>query len=450
MPNRKRVRREFRVQEAIDWACCTRNSRRNGLWRVGLAAGDRADHAARSRSFQPELVAKGEALAGAGYCAECHTAKGGQMFAGGYAMATPFGVIYSTNITPDPETGIGTWSEAAFARAMHEGVARDGSHLFPAFPYDHFTKVSDDDVKAIYAFLMTRPPVRATTPANTIPFPFNIRALQEGWKILFFRPGRFRAGRRQERRMESRRLPRPWVEPLRRLPYAAQSAWRGKGKRRLCRCGGGQLDRAGVDRRKSCPVPWTQEELFGYLRNGVSVFHGAAAGPMSPVVQVFPRFPTRTSRPSLLISPISIRRASAPASADPAVARAMSYARLASGRAFGPRGAALRRRLRVLSLQFEAGPARGPARSRAQQRGESARPHQPDPSRAARRARGGRHPGVVMPGFARLSDTDIAHIAAYLRRTRTSLPPWPDLDTKVAAVRRLASALAVKTADRSC
>ena len=91
------------------------------------------------------------------------------MYAGGYAMATPFGVIYSTNITPDRETGIGTWSKAAFARAMHEGVARDGSHLFPAFPYDHFTKVSDDDVEALYAYFMTRPPVRATAPANTIP-----------------------------------------------------------------------------------------------------------------------------------------------------------------------------------------------------------------------------------------------------------------------------------------
>src|SRR6201984_2038302 len=73
-------------------------------------------------SFAPSLVAKGEALAGGGYCAECHTAKGGQTFAGGYAMATPFGGIYSTNITPDPETGIGTWSEVAFRRAMHEGA----------------------------------------------------------------------------------------------------------------------------------------------------------------------------------------------------------------------------------------------------------------------------------------------------------------------------------------
>ena len=142
-------------------------------------------------SFPPELVARGEALAGGGYCATCHTAKGGPRFAGGYAMQTPFGVIYSTNITPDPETGIGTWSEAAFARAMQEGVARDGSHLFPAFPYDHFTKLSDDDVRALYAYFMTRPPVRAPARTNGLPFPLNIRALQAGWKLLFFRPGRF-------------------------------------------------------------------------------------------------------------------------------------------------------------------------------------------------------------------------------------------------------------------
>jgi hypothetical protein len=82
----------------------------------------------------------------------------------GTALETPFGTIYSTNITPDPATGIGRWSEAAFTRAMHEGVARNRSHLFPAFPYDHFTKVSDDDVKALYAYLMTRPSVNASTP----------------------------------------------------------------------------------------------------------------------------------------------------------------------------------------------------------------------------------------------------------------------------------------------
>jgi mono/diheme cytochrome c family protein len=120
-------------------------------------------------SFAPELVAKGEALAGGGYCAACHTAKGGERFAGGYAMATPFGVIHSTNITPDPETGIGTWSEAAFRRAMHEGVSRNGSHLFPVFSYDHFTRLSEEDVRALYAYFMTRKPGHAPARPSGIP-----------------------------------------------------------------------------------------------------------------------------------------------------------------------------------------------------------------------------------------------------------------------------------------
>jgi mono/diheme cytochrome c family protein len=175
-------------------------------------------------SFALQLVAKGEALAGGGYCAECHTVKGGQHFAGGYAMPTPFGVLYSTNITPDPETGIGTWSEPAFARAMREGVARDGSHLFPAFPYYHFTKLSDDDVRALYAYFMTRASVRAPARTNELAFPLNIRYLARGVEAAVLQVRPLRTGRRQDRRMEPRRLPRARVEPLRRLPHAAQLA----------------------------------------------------------------------------------------------------------------------------------------------------------------------------------------------------------------------------------
>ena len=200
------------------------------------------------------------------------------------SMPTPFGVIHSTNITPDPETGIGAWSEAAFARAMREGIARDGSHLFPAFPYDHFTKVSDDDVRALYAYFMTRPPVRAPRSAKRMPFPLNIRDLQAGWKLLFFRSGRFEPDAGKSDEWNRGAYLALGLEPLRRLPHAAQLARRGKGGRRLCRRGDRQLDRAAVDRRKPCSGPWTQEELHGYLRNGVSVLHGIAAGPMSPVV----------------------------------------------------------------------------------------------------------------------------------------------------------------------
>src|ERR1700721_2382931 len=146
-------------------------------------------------TFSVEMVAKGEALSAAGHCSACHTQPGGQPFAGGYRIHTPFGAIFGTNITPDPKTGIGIWSLEAFIRAMREGVARDGSHLMPAFPYYAFTKLSDDDVKGLYAYLMTRPAVNSTVPTNTLPFPLNVRAFQEGWKILFFRSARYQADR---------------------------------------------------------------------------------------------------------------------------------------------------------------------------------------------------------------------------------------------------------------
>ena len=88
-------------------------------------------------------------------------------------MPTPFGTIYSSNLTPDLETGIGTWSEEAFRRAMHEGVDREGRQLYPAFPYDHFTKATDEDIHALYAFLMSIPAIRNVIPANQLLFPFS-------------------------------------------------------------------------------------------------------------------------------------------------------------------------------------------------------------------------------------------------------------------------------------
>jgi len=112
------------------------------------------DPPARS-SFDPLSLTRGAELAAIGNCNDCHTAPGGKPYAGGRALKTPFGTIYGTNIKPDPDTGIGRWSEAAFSRAMREGLDRQGRHLYPAFPYDHFTKLNDEDVKSIYAFIMT-------------------------------------------------------------------------------------------------------------------------------------------------------------------------------------------------------------------------------------------------------------------------------------------------------
>jgi mono/diheme cytochrome c family protein len=387
-------------------------------------------------SFRPDLVTKGEALAGSGYCAECHTAKGGQKFAGGYAMATPFGVIYSTNITPDSETGIGTWSEAAFARAMHEGVAQDGSHLFPAFPYDHFTKVSDEDVKAIYAYLMTRAPVGARAPANTIPFPLNIRALQEGWKILFFRSGRFEqvAGKSAE-----------WN----RGAYLALG---------LSHCGACHTPRNLLGAEKSgdpyagaivdnwiappltdanpAPVPWTQEELLSYLRNGASVLHGTATGPMSPVVHGLSALPESDVQAIATYFADIDHAGERLASVNPAVARSMSYAPLGTGQDFD--ADARLYTAACASCHYNSGQA--PLAVRPDLALNSA-VNLSDPTNLIQVVLHGISaeegiPGVVMPSFARaLSDADIARIAAYLRRTRTNLPPWPDLDKKIVAIR---------------
>ena len=388
-------------------------------------------------SFAPELVAKGETLAGGGYCAECHTAKGGQTFAGGYPMATPFGVLYSTNITPDRETGIGTWSEAAFARAMREGIARDGSHLLPGFPYDHFSKLSDDDVKALYAYFMTRAPIKASAPPNTIPFPLNIRALQEGWKILFFRPRRFEAvaGRSAE-----------WN----RGAYLALG---------LSHCGACHTPRNMLGAEKTgeayagavidnwiappltadnpAPAPWTRDELYDYLRTGASVLHGTAAGPMSAVVRGLAALPDVDVKAIATYFADIDHADGRVASVGAAVARAMSYASLGAGQEFDADA-----RLYAAacgSCHYNSGSA--PLTVRPDLALNSAL-SLPDPANLIQVVLRGLSaeegmPGVVMPSFAHaLSDADIARIIAYLRRTRTNLPAWPDLDKKIAAIRQ--------------
>ena len=143
-------------------------------------------------SFDPALIAKGAQLAAIGNCQACHTAEGGRSFAGGRPIETPFGTFYGTNITPDPDTGIGRWSEQAFVRALREGVDRDGRHLYPAFPYEYFTRLTDEDIHALYAYMMTREPVRAQNRRTNRCVPFNIRGLLGAWKALYFERGAFR------------------------------------------------------------------------------------------------------------------------------------------------------------------------------------------------------------------------------------------------------------------
>jgi mono/diheme cytochrome c family protein len=144
-----------------------------------------------------DLVDRGHYLALAGNCASCHTRAGGAPFAGGVEFQTPYGVIYSTNVTQDPEDGIGKWTLAQFARALRQGIRADGANLYPAFPYTEFTRVSDDDVAALYAYFKTIAPVHAVPPADQLHFPYNQRWALGIWNRLYLKPGPFKPDPKQ-------------------------------------------------------------------------------------------------------------------------------------------------------------------------------------------------------------------------------------------------------------
>ena len=137
------------------------------------------------------LVQKGLYLATIGDCVSCHTRPGGEPFSGGLPLKTPFGTIYTANISSDKETGIGGWTEEQFTRAMREGIDDDGDHLYPAFPYTAYTKVTDEDIHAIYAYLKTLNPVKYTPPKNEMSFPFNLRGLLTIWNKMFLKVGAY-------------------------------------------------------------------------------------------------------------------------------------------------------------------------------------------------------------------------------------------------------------------
>jgi nicotinate dehydrogenase subunit B len=262
-------------------------------WRPAIAPVTRPD----ASVYTAATIERGRVIAAAGDCAVCHTAPGGMPNAGGRAMETPFGSIHTTNLTPDVETGLGQWSFSAFQRAMREGISRDGRHLYPAFPYTAFAKMSDDDLTALYAHLMAQPAVRATTPANALRFPFNMRPLMAGWNALFHDPTAYRA------------------DPAR-SPEWNRGAYLVNGVGHCSACHtprnafgaeqGGLAFLAGalVDGWEApaltalslAPLPWTAGELYRYLRHGHTLQHGIAAGPMAPVVKELAALPDEDIR----------------------------------------------------------------------------------------------------------------------------------------------------------
>ncbi len=237
-------------------------------------------------SFAPALIERGRVLASAGACAVCHTTEHGVPNAGGRPIPTPFGTVYSTNITPDVQTGIGNWSPEAFRRAMREGVHRDGHRLYPAFPYTSFRHLGDDDIDALYAWLMSQTPVRARAPETRLAFPFNLRPLLGAWNALFVPRETWRPDPAQSAQYNRGAYLVNGIGHCGAC-HTPRNVFGAEHTAREALLAGGMAEgweAPALNTLSNAPVPWTEDELFGYLRFGHASLHGVAAGPMAPVV----------------------------------------------------------------------------------------------------------------------------------------------------------------------
>ena len=252
---------------------------------------DLADYNAANPSGVPQalaqasLIEKGEYLAKAADCLVCHTAKGGAPYAGGFAFVLPFGTLYSTNITPDKATGIGSYTDAQFLAAVHRGVRQDGANLYPAMPYTSYTYMTDADALAIKAYLFSLAPIASPNKPNALAFPFNQRWAMGVWSALFNANERFKPD--TEKSAE-------WN----RGAYLAEA---------LAHCGECHTPRNlafALDNRKkfggaltagwraynisnneaSGVGAWQDAELMAYIARGHAAGHGSAAGPMGEAV----------------------------------------------------------------------------------------------------------------------------------------------------------------------
>jgi nicotinate dehydrogenase subunit B len=194
-------------------------------------------------------------------------------------------MVYTTNLTPDPKTGIGNWSFAAFDRAMRQGISRDGHHLYPAFPYTAFTKMSEADMTALYAYLMSQPAVEHAPPQTRLPFPLNQRALVAGWNALYLKQGEFKPDPTRSAQWNRGQY---LVDGAGHCSacHSPRNALGAEKGGRLYMTGGsaeGWVAPSLVGNSKA-PVKWTEQALYDYLKTGFSHEHGVAAGPMAPVV----------------------------------------------------------------------------------------------------------------------------------------------------------------------
>ena len=378
------------------------------------------------------VLAAGARVVALGDCMVCHTAKDGAPYAGGYGLRTPFGTIYSTNITPDPVTGIGSWSAQAFRRALREGVARDGHLLYPAFPYIHYTRMSDHDIELAYAYLMSRTPVRAEARRNELMFPLNFRPMLAFWNALYLRPGDARIPARQATPLERGRY---LVDTLGHCA-SCHSGMNPLGGERHPAFQGGNIDgwdAPALTRLAAGSAPWRHEELVDYLRGGLSPAHGAAKGPMRPVTERLAQVP-REDVEAIATYLMSIQAdggAAPQQQAQPLAARTAALltgdagARLFEGACAGCHAAPAP----MMRLAGRPGLARSSAVLGA------------SPVNFVQTVLHGvpweHGSAVYMPPFAdTLSDAQVALLAAYIRTGIAGQPAWKDIATTSARVRK--------------
>jgi mono/diheme cytochrome c family protein len=237
-------------------------------------------------------LAKGKYLATAGNCISCHTREGGEPFAGGLAFKTDFGTIYSTNITSDPNAGIGKWTLEQFTRAMREGIDANGVHLYPAFPYTAFTKITDADMIEIFNYIKSIPASTFTPPANEMGFPFNQRALMGIWNSLFLEPGTFKVNTAQSEQWNRGAY---LVEGLghcsachspRNMLGAEQKDQAMSGGAFYDKVPGGQVrlwSGVNLTSADSGLKAWSADDIVAYLKTGHSA-RSASFGPMNEVI----------------------------------------------------------------------------------------------------------------------------------------------------------------------
>jgi mono/diheme cytochrome c family protein len=417
-------------------------------WRPGLppiAPPDRA-------SFAMAEVTKGAELAALGDCAVCHTARNGRPYAGGRPIPTPFGLVYATNITPDPETGIGRWSLEAFRRAMRDGLDRAGRHLYPVLPYPHFTRATDADIAAMYAFLMTRMPVRQPAPPNALPFPFNWRPMLAGWNLLFLRQGVWRPDPARD-------------EEWNRGGYLVEAIGHcgachtphnllGAEKAGQALTGGEAegWDAPSLQAGSPAPIAWSIEALATYLRTGFDVAHGAAGGPMAPVTHELATLPDADVHAiavyvASLMSPGQTPSEKAPPEGAPpngAPQRGTPQTGAAGPPSPAPRPVADLPAIAI--FEGACGGCHGAdapmTRTGAPSLALSTAVNAPTARDVVAVILHGLpwregHAGPYMPPFAAaLTDAQITVLATYLRARYSDRPAWPDVEGTVQAARR--------------